>query len=69
MVYAIAWLCLLSHAALAKIVDDPDISYSSDWTQEKNNGYYSGGTAHHTNISGATANYSFTGEFAVHGRC
>jgi len=72
MVYAVAWLCLLSHAALAIIVDDssPSISYSSGvWTQENKNDYYSGGTAHHTNISGAAANYSFTGEFAVHGRC
>jgi len=64
MVYAVAWLFLLSHAALAKIVDDSstDISYSSGvWTSESKNGYYSGETAHHTNISGATANYSFTG--------
>ena len=69
MVYAVAWLCLL-HAALATIVQDnsTDISYDGNWIEDRNN-YYSGGTVHRTNISGATARYSFTGEFAAHVPC
>jgi len=63
MLYAIFWLCLLLHEAVATVVEDSDsgISYDSTWTLD-GNGYNSGGSAHHTNISGGTATYSFTGK-------
>ena len=70
MVYAIFWLYLLLHTTLATIVEDsnPSIHYDASWTTDIN-GYYSGGSAHHTNINGGTANYTFTGEFGPHVPC
>ena len=65
-VYAVSWLCLLSRMspiAMAVTVEDTDPTVHSDntWTID---GYYknSGSSAHHTNITGGTATYSFTGE-------
>jgi hypothetical protein len=65
-VHAVSWLCLLLRAAVATIVEDssPSIHYDSTWSID-GNGYNSGGSAHHTNISGGAATYSFTGEFGV----
>lgn len=61
------WLCLLLHVAVATIVEDTSLSihYDSTWLID-GNGYNSGGSAHHTNISGGTATYLFTGEFVDH---
>lgn len=65
----LSWLCLL-HAAAATIVEDtdPSIHFDNTWLMDYN-GDNSGGTAHHTNISGATATYSFTGEFGPRDAC
>lgn len=54
------WLCLL-HAALATIVDASPNNRDRSWPADVS-GRHTGGSRH-TNISGATATYSFAGEF------
>ena len=63
MLHAISWLCLLLHEAVVTVVEDsdPGISYNPTWILDGNR-YNSGGSAHHTNISGGTMTYSFTGK-------
>jgi hypothetical protein len=64
----VSWLCLLLCGAVATTVEDGDaaIHYDTTWTLDEN-GTNSGGSAHHTNISGGTATYWFAGEFGAQG--
>lgn len=60
-----AWAVLGSFltSVLGATVEDSDVNIHWDdtWSLDMN-GYNSGGSAHHTNITGGKATYSFTGK-------
>lgn len=70
MVHRVPWillLLLLLRGAVATTVEDtdPSIRWDGAWITDDNTSN-SGGCAQHTNMTGATATFSFTGEFGVH---
>lgn len=59
-------LCLLRSSATATIIQDsdPSIVYDKTWVLD-DNGTNSNGSAHHTNMTGGTATYTFMGQPSV----
>jgi hypothetical protein len=63
-IFTLVCIGLLSHKAIATIIEDtdPNVHFDNTWTTEAYHAN-SGGIAHLTNVSGGTATFSFTGEY------